>query len=177
MLFALAFPVTYDVQLYVVVRRKSKRANGNICRAPSLTVEVMSRRSLKKEEYEALASFRHALRRFLKFSEEAARAVGLTPQQHQALLAIKGAGSDSITNGELAERLQIKHHSAVGLINRLARMGLVRRERDREDRRKVRVRLTPKGTAILERLTEAHRDELRSIAPHLRSILKRITDG
>src|SRR5689334_7374172 len=129
------------------------------------------RKPLKKAEYEILADFRHALRQFLTFSEDAARSVGLKPQQHQALLAIKGfRGKEHITNGELAERLQIRHHSAVGLINRLATQGLIERFWGEEDKRKVYIKLTRDGEALVERLTAAHREEIQRIAPELRSI-------
>ncbi len=133
-------------------------------------------RALKKTEYETLAAFRYALRSFLKFSEEAAARVGLTPQQHQALLAVKGfPGRDYVTNGELAEQLQLKHHSAVGLVNRLEAQGLLAREKRHSDKRKVYVTLTPRGTRLLERLSTAHQDELRQIAAQLGSILERLT--
>jgi DNA-binding MarR family transcriptional regulator len=127
---------------------------------------------LGKDEYEWLAAFRSALRRFLSFSEAAAEAVGLTPQQHQALLAIRGVpGRNHLTNGELAESLRIKHHSAVGLINRLEVQGLIARAQGQIDRRQVYVTLTPRGEEILEQLTTAHQEELRQIAPQLQSIL------
>ena len=103
-------------------------------------------RSVSQAEYETLAAFRYALRQFLHFSDTAAEAVGLTPQQHQALLAIKGfPGRDRVTIGELAERLQIRHHSAVGLVDRLVTQKLVAREAAADDRRQVYVRLTPAG--------------------------------
>jgi DNA-binding MarR family transcriptional regulator len=134
-----------------------------------------SRGSLSKAEYEMLAAFRYTLRSFLGFSQTAAASVGLTPQQHQALLAIKGfPGRDYVTNGELAEQLQIKHHSAVGLLNRLEAQGLLAREQGHSDKRKVYVTLTPRGTRLLEKLTAAHQDELRQIASQLRSILERL---
>jgi DNA-binding MarR family transcriptional regulator len=130
-------------------------------------------RFLSKAEYESLSNFRFTVRQFLKFSETAAEAVGLTPNQHQALLAIKGfPGRDSITNGELAERLQIKHHSAVGLINRLEAQNLVSRKQGSGDRREVYVRLTKPGEKLLEQLTAAHREELKRLAPQLTVILK-----
>ena len=135
-----------------------------------------ARRSLRKAEYETLAAFRYALRSFLSFSQEAAAGVGLTPQQHQALLAVKGfPGRDYVTNGELAEQLQIKHHSAVGLINRLEAQGLLAREQGHSDKRKVYVTLTRRGTQLLEQLTTAHQDELRQIASQLGSILARLS--
>jgi DNA-binding MarR family transcriptional regulator len=128
-------------------------------------------------EYRALAAFRHALRRFLSFSEAAASAQGLTPQQHQALLAVRGAGAGRLTVGRLAELLQIRPHSAVGLVSRLAAQGLVRREEGNEDRRQVLVALTAEAEALLERLSLAHRDELRRLAPTLRALLAQLEAG
>lgn len=129
--------------------------------------------SFSKAEYERLSAFRYALREFLKFSEEAARAAGLTVQQHQALLTVKGfPGRDHITNGELAEWLQIKHHSAVGLVNRLEAQNLIFRERSETDKRTVYIALTPQGLELLEQLTAAHQEELQSIAPQLRLLLE-----
>ncbi len=134
-----------------------------------------ARKPLSRTGYESLSAFRHALRQFLKFSEEAARAVGLTPTQHQALLAIKGFPErDQVTNGELAERLHIKHHSAVGLINRLEAQGLVFRKKGDSDRREVYVTLTKRGAELLEQLTAVHQKELRHIAPQLISILESV---
>ncbi|MDA8230024.1 MAG: MarR family transcriptional regulator [Magnetospirillum sp.] len=130
-----------------------------------------------KETYEMLAEFRSALRQFVRFSEQRARAEGLTPQQHQALLAIQGfPGRDWASVGELAQRLQIQHHSAVGLIDRLQARGLVRREPSPENRRTVAVRLTGDGLKHLERLSDAHRHQIRNIAPMLRAILQRLED-
>ncbi len=129
-----------------------------------------------KAEYVALAAFRYALRQFLRYSEEAAAAAGLTPHQHQALLALKGfPGRDEITIGELAERLQIRHHSAVELVDRLCSEGLVRRESSPVDRRQVRIALTARGGVFLERLSAAHKDELRRITPSLRRILDELS--
>lgn len=131
---------------------------------------------LSKAEYELLASFRYALRQFLRFSEDAARAVGLEPQQHQALLAVKGfPGRDWVTVGELAEQLQIRHHSAVGLVNRMAANGWLVRMPASEDRRQVHVTLTPEGAALLEQLTTIHKEELRRLGPQLHSLLARIS--
>src|SRR6201995_5691631 len=91
---------------------------------------------LRKSQYEALAAFRYTLRKFIHFSETAAQAAGVTPQQHQALLAIKGfPGRDQVSVGELAERLQLRHHSVVGLIDRLVAENLVARVRSQADRR------------------------------------------
>ena len=128
---------------------------------------------LKKAHYETLAAFRYALRKFLQFSAGAAEAAGLPPQQHQALLAIKGfPGRDYVTVGELAERLQLRHHSAVGLVDRLAKRRFVRRVPAAEDRRRVHVALTPAGEVVLERLSQAHLQELRQIGPELRRVLE-----
>lgn len=127
---------------------------------------------LAKAQYEALAEFRYALRKFLRFSEEAAQAAGLTPQQHQAMLAIKGfPGRDQITIGELAERLQIKHHSTVGLADRLVLEKYARRVPDKKDHRQVHLALTPRGEALLEKLSAAHQEQLRRIGPELSHLL------
>ena len=133
---------------------------------------------VSKADYETLAAFRYALRQFLHFSESAAQAVGLTPQRHQALLAIKGfPGRERIVIGELAERLQIRHHSAVGLVDRLAAEGLVERQPDTADRRQVYVVLTERGTAILQQLSAVHREELRRVGPQLSQLLERLAAG
>jgi DNA-binding MarR family transcriptional regulator len=131
--------------------------------------------TISKSEYEVLAEFRYALRQFMSFSEQAAKDVGITPQQHQALLAIKGfPGRDQITIGELSERLQIKHHSTVGLVNRLESEKLITRSSAKEDRRKVFISLTRRGLSVLGRLSQIHREELQRLSPQLRSLLKRI---
>lgn len=128
-----------------------------------------------KSEYESLAALRYALRQFLHFSEQAARLAGLTPQQHQALLAVKGFPKhDTISIAELAERLKIRHHSAVGLANRLISEQLLKRQTDPADRRRVLISVTAKGEAILEKLSEAHRAELKRTAPVLTQLLQEI---
>lgn len=125
---------------------------------------------LSKRDYEALAAFREALRGFLGFVEEGARAAGLTPQQHQLLLAIKGRpGRDWATVGELASVLHLRHHTAVGLVDRCQRAGLVRRTPDPADRRQVRVALTRRGDAILARLSTRNRGELATLRRALRA--------
>jgi DNA-binding MarR family transcriptional regulator len=127
------------------------------------------------EEYEMLASFRYAVRRFVSFSEEAARRTGLTPQQYQALLAIRGfPGRDQLTISELAERLKVRHHSVVGLVNRLASQGLIVRRPGVLDRRQVYVALTPRGAELLEKLAAAHRDQLKRIGPEIHVVLQRL---
>lgn len=137
-----------------------------------------SRRDLSKADYQRLAEFRHLLRRFLVFSENEAEAAGLTAQQHQALLAIRGfAGPKPITTGELAGRLCIRHHSAVGLIDRLAAKGLVVRRSGVDDRRQVLIELTPDAERLLATLSASHRDELTRLAPMLRSLLEGLEPG
>jgi DNA-binding MarR family transcriptional regulator len=139
---------------------------------------VTRRGRLTFPEYETLAAFRHALRRFLAFSAREARTAGLSPQQHQALLAVKGqADGDRLSIGVLADRLQLRPHSAVGLVDRLVRRGLVRRERSADDRRQVWVALTARGEALLASLSAAHRDELRRVGPELRALLARLDRG
>ena len=119
-------------------------------------------------DYRALAEFRYQLRRFMHFSERMARAVGLEPQQHQLLLAVKGMPEDKKTTiGEIAERLQLQHHSTVELVDRLVERGLVERQRDNEDHRRVLVHLTAKGEEVLHQLSSAHLEELRTIGPSL----------
>ncbi|HAT43924.1 MAG TPA: MarR family transcriptional regulator [Ktedonobacter sp.] len=119
-------------------------------------------------EYQALAEFRYELRRFLRFSEQAARAAGFEPQQHQLLLAIKGLPEGKqATISALAERLQIAHHSTVELIDRLVERGFIQRCRGESDQRWVLVRLTPQGEEALRNLSLAHRAELRSAGPAL----------
>jgi DNA-binding MarR family transcriptional regulator len=117
---------------------------------------------LTKEDFEALAQFRFGIRRYLRFSEETVRRHGLSPQQYQLLLALKGfPGREWATVREWAERLQLRHHSVVELLNRAQGEGLVQRVPDPHDRRAVRVELTAAGNEILARLSALHRDELR----------------
>lgn len=131
---------------------------------------------MKKSEYEKLAAFRYELRKFLNFSERAAESEGLAVQQYLALLSIEGfPGRNYVTVGELAERLQILSHSAVGLVDRLEKAGLVVREASAEDRRKVHVKLTSTGRVKLEKLAQAHREELQTAGPALAGILEQIS--
>jgi len=124
------------------------------------------------DEYRALAEFRYQLRCFLRFSEHAARDAGLEPQQHQLLLAVRGMPEGSTaTIGQLAERLQLRHHSTVELVDRLESRGLVRREQHPTDARQVVVTLTRQGETLLPRLAQAHRTELRTVAPRLLAAL------
>jgi DNA-binding MarR family transcriptional regulator len=131
--------------------------------------------TLRKAQYETLAAFRYALRRFIHFSETAASAAGITPQHHQALLAIKGfPGRDCVTVGELAERLQLRHHSVVGLVDRLVVEKFVVRSPSAEDRRRVLIRLTPRGEKTLEKVSAMHREQLKRIGPELSLLLERL---
>lgn len=123
--------------------------------------------------YRALAECRYEIRRFLNFSEQAARAAGIEPQQHQALLAIKGLPLGlRATVGMLAERLQLQHHSTVELIDRLEAKGLLLRRRSGADRREVFLRLTGRGERLLRALSLPHQAELRSAGPTLLRALK-----
>ena len=126
-------------------------------------------RTLSSEDYAALGEFRFRIRRFLHFSETAAREEGLEPQQHQLLLAVRSLEQTGgpPTIGALAEHLLVRHHSAVGLIDRMEERGLLERMRDTNDRRQVKVRLTGRGGEKLKRLSVIHRDELRSSGPAL----------
>lgn len=131
---------------------------------------------ISKTEYETLATFRYALRQFMRFSETAAREAGITPKQHQALLAIAGfPNRDQIMMSELAERLQVRHHTTVELIDRLAAQDLVVREPGMEDRRQVYVSLTERGKEVLARLTATHREELRRVGPQLNLLLDQLS--
>ena len=129
-------------------------------------------------DYRALSEFRYQIRRFLHFSEEASRSEGLEPQQHQILLAIRALrGRQGPTVGELAEHLILRHHSVVGLVDRLERQGLVERVRDGDDRRQVRIQLTAEGATKLRRLAAVHREELRSSGPRLIKALRAAMEG
>lgn len=129
---------------------------------------------LNDAEYAALAEFRYALRQFLAFSERGSSELGLTPQQHQALLAIRGASKVAVNVGYVAERLSLKPHSATGLINRLQGVGLITRHPSPEDGRQALLRLTPKARALLRKLSETNRDEIVRIRPLLNELLKQI---
>ena len=119
---------------------------------------------LGKADFESLAAFRYAIRRFRRFGESVARVEGLTPQQHELLVAIKGfPGEDPPSVTDLAQRLQLRTQSMVGLLDRVEALGLLVRVRDESDRRRVWIALTDAGHAKLHRLSTLHRDELRSI--------------
>ena len=122
-------------------------------------------------EYQRLLELRTGLRRFLHWSEERALAAGLTATQHQLLLAIRGhADPRGPTVGEAAAYLLLRHHSAVGLVDRAVKAGLIERFPDADDRRVVRLRLTAHGAAILHQLSAQHLDELQRLAPRMRAL-------
>jgi DNA-binding MarR family transcriptional regulator len=126
-------------------------------------------------DYQTLADLRYQIRRFLRVREIAAQAVGVEPQQYLMLLQVKGLeGRAPATIGALAERLQIRHHSVVQLVDRLAERGMVERRRDRRDRREVVVCLRPAGEKLLGRLARYSIDELTTEGPQLVSSLKRL---
>jgi DNA-binding MarR family transcriptional regulator len=128
-------------------------------------------------DYGRLLEFRTGLRRFLRWSEEQAAATGTTPAQHQLLLAVRGhSGPDGPTVGDVAEHLLLRHHSAVGLIDRAEEAGLVRRAPDRADHRQVRLRLTPRGSRRLARLSTLHVEELARLAPRIRPLWEGLGD-
>ncbi|MBO2460003.1 MarR family winged helix-turn-helix transcriptional regulator [Actinomadura violacea] len=123
---------------------------------------------LSQEDFASLLAFRTGLRRYLRWSETRVREAGLTPAQHQLLLAIKGHGARvAPTVGELAGYLLLRHHSTVELIDRAERAGLVRRGRDEDDNRVIRVSLTGAADRVLAELTRLHLAELQSLAPIL----------
>jgi len=134
--------------------------------------------ALTRPDYAALANFRLELRRFMAFSERAAHSAGLEPQQHQLLLALRGlAGPDRPpTIGNIADWLAIQHHSAVELVDRAAARGLVRRQQDAGDRRRVLVEVTSAGAAVLADLSLQHRQELEATAPALLRALQTILE-
>lgn len=123
-------------------------------------------------QYRLLSAFRYELRCFLVFSEKEARAAGLTPQQHQALLAIRGSDNGTMSVGELADRLVIEPHSASGLVSRLCKAGLLGRSTGR-DRRSSNLRLTARAEQMLEQLSRVHHLEIRRIGQVLQTLLER----
>jgi DNA-binding MarR family transcriptional regulator len=131
---------------------------------------------LEASEYRKLEEFRFQIRRFLSFSEAAARDSGIEPQQHQALLALKGMPQGCVpTIGHLADRLLLKHHSAVGLVDRLGTLGLLTRQPSPDDARQVLLRLSVKGERILHRLSLTHHKELEETGPKLVAALRSIS--
>jgi DNA-binding MarR family transcriptional regulator len=132
----------------------------------------LSEPDLSPEEYQALSEFRYCIRRFLHRSEEAAAKAGIGAQQYQFLLALKGLIQQKrVTISDLAERMQLRHHSVVGLVNRLVQRKLIERRRGESDRRQVYIHLTPRGDELLRRLALYHRSELQASGPSLVSAL------
>ncbi len=130
---------------------------------------------MKKSDYELLARFRRELRQYLAFSEQAAQAMGLSAQQYQALLAIKGhAGRQQMTVGELAGELLVAQHSASELADRMVEKGLLTRLTDERDRRRTLLALTPAAESLFVRLVSTHLDELRRVQPSLVDVLTRL---
>jgi DNA-binding MarR family transcriptional regulator len=136
---------------------------------------IRSKMVLRLEDYDALGAFRYAMRKFLRFSKEALAGAKLTPEQYEALLAIKTrSDSGGIVIGELSERLQVKHHTAVSLIDKLASRKLVARTRATDDRRQVHVKLTRFGTSTIAKLAAIHRREMRKRSPEMIQALRRL---
>jgi DNA-binding MarR family transcriptional regulator len=131
--------------------------------------------ALRQSDFEHLLELRTGLRRFLRWSEQQAQAAGLTPAKHQLLLAVRGHPAPAgPTIGDLADYLVLRHHSAVGLVDRAVSDGLVKRNPDPDSKSVVRVTLTPAGTAKLDALAEAHVQELAHLAPTMRTLWKRL---
>lgn len=135
----------------------------------------MARRKLTDADYAALADFRHSLRQFLAFSEGKAAEVGLKPQQHQALLAIRGAPPGTATIGYVADRLILRPHSMSGLVDRLESLGLVSRRPSSQDRRQALLLLTDKAHNLLDALSITHREEIQRLRPMLSDLLNKIS--
>jgi DNA-binding MarR family transcriptional regulator len=141
------------------------RGYDDLVSRPTKRVRVPT---ISPKDYRALAAFRYELRKFLAFSEHAARAAGIEPQQHQLLLAVRGLPVDCRpTIGTIAGRLSVQHHTAVELVDKLEQRGFIARERNAADRREVLLRLTREGTEVLAALSELHRDQLKRIGPEL----------
>jgi DNA-binding MarR family transcriptional regulator len=130
---------------------------------------------LTTTNYRRLAAFRYEIRRFLAFSERAAREAGMEPQQHQLLLVLRGLPREARpTVGTVAERLCVQHHTAVALADKLEQQGYIRRERSSTDRREVLLRLTARGTSILSKLSARHQQQLEVVAPRMVASLQEI---
>lgn len=135
-------------------------------------------KKLTLADYQALSEFRYQIRRFLRFSEQAARAAGIEKQQYQFMLQIKGMPAGMRPRiRDLANRLEIQHHSAVELINRLESHGFVRRERGTDDRREVLLALTPKGERVVSELAMHHHEQLQFAGPRLVAALQKLRMG
>lgn len=134
-------------------------------------------RDLEDADYRRLLKFRTDLRRFLHWSEEQAEKAGLTAAQHQLLLAVRGHdGAQGPTIGDVAGYLMLRHHSAVGLVDRAVKAGMVERQEDAGDRRVVRLRLTPLGQRTLQQLSALHLEEIQRLAPRIQEISQGLED-
>ena len=131
---------------------------------------------LYPDDYEALAELRHLGRKFLRFSKDLLRATaGLSPEQYEALLAIKAcSGPRGLTISQLSERLQVKHHSAINIVDRLVERNLIRREASERDRRQRHLKLTPAGERLIQELAAVHHEELRKRSEEMIKALKRL---
>jgi DNA-binding MarR family transcriptional regulator len=160
--------VTFALALYrVTIHMQSYSGSGHD------TIGGMKRLTLS--DYQALAEFRYQIRRFLHFSEQAVKKAGLERGQYQLMLAIKGIPPGVRPRiRDLAGRMEIRHNSAVELVNRLEAAGFVQRARAQDDRREVLLALTPKGEKVLAELALHHHDELRGAAPELVAALRRV---
>jgi DNA-binding MarR family transcriptional regulator len=140
------------------------------------TLRPANMTTLQRQDYDALAAFRYGLRKFLRFSKKLLHtSVDLTPEQYEALLALKTCPSDEgLLVGQVSERLQVKPHTAVALTDKLVARGLVTKERAEQDRRQVYVKLTPSGQTLLEALAAVHRDEIRRHAPEMIEALRHL---
>jgi DNA-binding MarR family transcriptional regulator len=132
----------------------------------------------RQPDFQAMAELRYQIRRFMRFSDNAAQQSGLEPQQHQLLLAVKGLPARmKPTINVLSQRMQIQHHSTVGLVDRLVERGFLVRFRATDDRRNVLVKVTREGEECLRNLASFHLQELHSAAPEFVSLLQRLLDG
>jgi DNA-binding MarR family transcriptional regulator len=130
---------------------------------------------VRTSDYRALATFRYEIRKFLAFSEHAAKDAGIEPQQHQLLLAVRGLAEGlRPTIGTIAERLSVRHHTAVALVDKLEARGLLTRQRGTEDRREKLIQLTEEGDALLQTLSALHSAQLRNVGPALVGALQRV---
>lgn len=132
----------------------------------------MPKKALSDSDYSRLSDFRFALRKYLSFSQNAAEAAGLSPQQHQALLSIRGSAGNKVTISYLAERLCIRHNTAVELSKRLEAARLIRRQACPDDGRVIVLTLTATGRRKIQKLTEIHRAELKQFRPEIAAILE-----
>lgn len=136
---------------------------------------VSPRKKLHAEDYDALAAFRYAMRKFLRFSKDLLAQSALTPEQYEAMLALKAFSSKGgLTVGRLSERLQVRHHTAISLVDRLAKRNLVMRKPGKDDRREVYVKLTRTGSALLSAVATIHRQEIRLRSREMIAALERL---